>query len=56
MCMENSGYICPECNSNNTIGHGTNVTRRGELPRRKCKSCGHTFYSEDNKVEVAKCS
>jgi transposase-like protein len=39
-------YPCDRCGSTHTVKHGTNVTiSKGERPRRKCQSCGHTFYS-----------
>jgi len=49
--MVDTGYRCPECGSNQTIGNGTKITRHGEFARRQCKICGRTFYADENKVE-----
>jgi len=41
---------CPKCGYDDTVGHGSNLTKRGgNRRRRKCKRCASTFYVDGNK-------
>lgn len=53
---------CPNCGSDNTWGHGTDVRAGGRVARRKCKDCGKKYsfplYSDQESIpgKIKKCS
>ncbi len=44
--------VCPKCGYEDTVGHGSNLTKRGgDRRRRKCKRCASTFYANGKEVK-----
>ncbi len=46
---------CPRCGNLETVGHGTNNTKKAGIRyRRKCNKCASTFYADEvnKKVEA----
>lgn len=40
---------CPICKSENTVGHGTSISKKsGSRRRRLCKDCASTFFASNN--------
>ena len=50
--LSNKMFICPECGSDHTVGHGSNGSKKGgKRNRRKCQVCFTTHYEDEMKIK-----